>query len=59
MIKNVPIRMTQQELLQLVNVYFKNKFDYFYLPKDARTLRGVGFAFVNLIHPVYIIDFYL
>ena len=59
MIKNVPIKFSQQNLLDIVNKKFENKFNYFYLPKDMRTQKGVGFAFINLIHPAYIIEFYL
>ena len=59
MIKNVPIKFHQQTLLDIVNKKFEGRFNYFYLPKDMRTQKGVGFAFINLIHPAYIIEFFL
>jgi len=46
-------------MLEIVNKKFKGKFDYFYVPRDMRTKKCVGFAFINLIHPAYIIEFYL
>ena len=59
MIKNVPIKFHQETLLDIVNKKFEGKFNYFYLPKDMRTQKGVGFAFINLLHPAYIIEFFL
>ena len=59
MIKNVPIKFSQLDLLTIINKNFKDKFNYFYLPKDLRTQKGMGFAFINLTHWAYIIDFYL
>jgi hypothetical protein len=59
MIKNIPIKFNQNDVLEMINKKFAKKFDYFYLPKDIRTQQGVGFAFINMTSPFYIIDFFL
>ena len=37
MIKNIPIRFKQDDMLKLLNRNFERKFDYFYLPMDLKT----------------------
>ena len=59
MIRNIPIKFTQEELLELVNENFEAQFDYFYLPKDNKTQCGVGFAFINFVDALYIVEFFL
>ena len=46
-------------MLQIINQKFIGTYDYFYLPKDLKTQCGVGFAFINMIHPLLILEFYL
>ena len=46
-------------MLVLINEKFTDQYDYFYLPKDIKTQCGVGFAFINMIHPLFILDFFL
>ena len=45
--------------MDLINEKYKDQYDYFYLPKDLKTQCGVGFAFINMTHPLFILDFYL
>ena len=59
MIKNIPIKFNHDCILDIINRKFAEKFDFFYLPKDLRTQQGVGFAFINMISPMHIIEFYL
>ena len=60
MIRNIPINnFTQSDMIALIDVEFKGYYNYFYQPKDLKTQQGVGFAFINMVHPVYIIEFYL
>jgi RNA recognition motif-containing protein len=58
MIRNIPINnFTQVDMVALIDKDFKGLYNYFYLPKDMKTQQGVGFCFINFIHPVFIIDF--
>ena len=59
MVRNIPIKFTREDMLTFINKKFAGKYDYFYLPKDIRTHCNMGFAFINMAHPIYIIDFYL
>jgi RNA recognition motif-containing protein len=59
MIRNIPINnFTQEDMMAMIDQEFRGLYDYFYLPKDLKTQTGVGFAFINFIHPVFIIEFY-
>ena len=46
-------------MLSLINPNFYGKYDYFYLPMDLKTQSSVGYAFINFIDPLFILDFYL
>jgi len=59
MIKNIPVKFLQGDMLKLIDKNFMGKYDYFYLPMDLKTQCSVGFAFINMLHPLYILDFYL
>ena len=58
MIKNIPVKFTQNDMIKLLDG-FKGKYNFFYLPMDLATKCNVGFAFVNMIHPLFILDFFL
>lgn len=49
MIKNIPNKYTKDMLLNLIDVNFKNKYDFFYLPMDFNNKCNVGYAFINFI----------
>jgi hypothetical protein len=59
MIKNIPMKFLQQDVLALINPRFYGKYNYFYLPMDLKTQNSVGYAFINFIDPLFILDFYL
>lgn len=58
MIKNIPNKYTITTFLDEINVEFQNKYDIFYLPIDYGNKCNLGFAFINFIDPLHIIDFY-
>ena len=45
--------------MKIIDQKFSEIYDYFYLPKDSKTQCGMGFAFINVLHPIYIIDFFI
>lgn len=59
MIKNIPAKFTQNDLIQIIDQHYRGKYNYFYLPMDMKTKLNSGFAFINMISPFFILDFYL
>ena len=53
------MRYSQQDLLQMIQERHNGTFDYFYLPMDLKTLYNRGYAYINFVHPLYILDFYM
>lgn len=58
MIKNIPNKYTISTFLDEINGEFINKYDIFYLPIDYGNKCNLGFAFINFVEPLHIIDFY-
>ena len=58
MIRHIPNKYTLKSITNEINQQFKNTYDVFYLPMDYNNNCNLGFAFINFIHPMYIVDFY-
>ena len=58
MIRHIPNKYTLKSITNEINQRFKNTYDVFYIPIDYNNNCNLGFAFINFIHPLYIVDFY-
>ena len=58
MIKNIPNKYTINLFLDEINIDFKDKYDIFYLPIDYENKCNLGFAFINFVESLQIIEFY-
>ena len=58
MICNIPNKYTIDMLLESIDSYQLNHYDFFYYPLDKNNRCGLGYAFINFIHPVYAAEFY-
>ena len=58
MIKNIPNKYTINSFLEEININFKDKYDIFYLPIDYENKCNLGFAFINFVESLQIIEFY-
>lgn len=57
MIKNIPIYVTQVNLVERINKNFNGCFNFFYLPIDFIKKSNVGYAFINFRDPQTIVNF--
>ncbi|KAL5208397.1 hypothetical protein ABZP36_032832 [Zizania latifolia] len=58
MIKNIPNKYTSNMLLEVIDETHEGTYDFFYLPIDFKNKCNVGYAFINMASPVYIVSFY-
>ncbi len=58
MIRNIPNKYSIQLINDEIKARFANKYDVLYLPIDKNSQCNLGYAFINFICPIHIIDFY-
>ena len=59
MFKNLPNKLTQKMLLELLDETHHGEYDFVYLRMDFKNRCNVGYAFINFIDPKSIVSFAL
>jgi hypothetical protein len=58
MIKNIPNKYTQKMLLERLDEGHAGRYDFLYLPIDLKNNCNVGYAFINLTDPMYVLPLF-
>ena len=58
MIKNIPNKYTQKMLLERLDSKHAGRYDFFYLPIDLKNNCNVGYAFINMGDPVFVVSLF-
>lgn len=58
MIKNIPNKYTQKMLLERLDQKHAGRYDFFYLPIDLKNNCNVGYAFINMGDPFFVVQLF-
>ncbi|RKO92717.1 RNA recognition motif 2, partial [Blyttiomyces helicus] len=57
MIRNIPNKYTQTQLMEYINISHKGQYDFLYLRIDFINKCNVGYAFINFLNTDAIVSF--
>lgn len=58
MIKNIPNSYTQEHMLEILDTFVKDEYDFFYMPVDFKTNCNLGFGYVSMISTSSVVKVY-
>ena len=58
MIKNIPNSYTQEHMLEILDTFVKDEYDFFYMRVDFKTNCNLGFGYVSMISTSSVIKVY-
>ena len=58
MLRNIPNQYTKEKLQAEINETHEGTYEFLYLPIDPTSKLNKGYAFMDFLHPLFLVDFY-